>query len=270
MTDRMARRTVALVMSGVLLTACASPPTPTPVRDGGIAVPTTLTDTTPGTGVSTPASSAALPAMTSVAPAARGPELVPGQAFVFEAQPLPEATRRRMAGPAWRPGCPVALDDLRTIRLSFWGFDGKLHKGDLVVHSDAVATMRGVFAELHAARWPIRQIRPIEDYGGDDDASMDADNTSAFNCRPSTGTTSTWSQHAYGRAIDINPRENPYVTPRGVEPKAGEAFVDRTTAQPGLIGASSVVVNAFDRRGWGWGGRWSGSKDYQHFSSTGR
>ena len=189
---------------------------------------------------------------------------------MFEAQPLPPSARQAMNGTAWRPGCPVSLDDLRTIRLRFWGFDGAAQEGTLVVHADAVATMRGVFAELHAARWPIRQMRPIEEFGGDDDASMDADNTSAFNCRPSAGASSRWSEHAYGRAIDINPRENPYVSSRGVEPKAGEAFLDRTRAQPGLIDARSVVVSAFDRAGWGWGGRWSSSKDYQHFSSTGR
>jgi len=195
---------------------------------------------------------------------------MPAGPFVFEAQPLPQATRQRMTGTVWRPGCPVSLEDLRSIRLTHWGFDGAVHEGTLVVHTDAVATLQGVFAEFHAARWPIRQIRPIEEYGGDDTVSMDADNTSAFNCRPSTGSTSTWSQHAYGRAIDINPRENPYVTSKGVEPKAGEAFVDRTRLQPGQIDARSVVVTAFDSRGWGWGGRWSSSKDYQHFSSTGR
>ena len=198
------------------------------------------------------------------------PAAEPFGRFVFDPQPLPASTRERMTGPAWRTGCPVALDDLRTIRLTFWGFDGLGHEGTLVVHADAVATMQGVFAELHAARFPIRQIRPIEDYGGDDDASMDADNTSAFNCRPSAGTSSTWSQHAYGRAIDINPRENPYVSQKGVAPKAGEAFVDRSQDEPGVITPDSAVVRAFDRRGWGWGGRWENSKDYQHFSANGR
>lgn len=264
-------RVVGLALSGSVMSACArSMP---PALEAG-SIPGNPAPAGGSQGTAAPViepASTAVPPM-SAAPPPPGNPTVPPQpgAFVFEAQPLAQAVRQRMTGPVWRPGCPVSLEDLRTIRLTFWGFDGVERNGTLVVHADAVPTLRGVFAELHAARWPIRQMRPIEDYGGDDNASMDADNTSAFNCRPSAGSTSTWSQHAYGRAIDINPRENPYVSSKGVEPSAGEAFVDRTKARPGLITAGSIVDTSFDRRGWGWGGRWSGSKDYQHFSSTGR
>jgi hypothetical protein len=99
----------------------------------------------------------------------------------------------------------------------------------------------------------------VEKFGGSDEASMAADNTSAFNCRRIAGT-SRWSEHAYGRAIDINPVENPHVT----------AAIDRSQLRPGMIVADDVVVKAFAAIGWSWGGTWRSSKDYQHFSATGR
>jgi len=256
----MSRLALVPVLAACFVTACAgrAPPERSNEANGS----------DPGGEMSTAAPTGLRPAPTS--PSTLAPTAPEGGAFGFDVQPLQQAARALMIGRAWRPGCPVPLDDLRSVRLTHWGFDGGLHEGTLVIHADAVPVVRGVFAELHAARWPIRQIRPIEYYGGDDEASMDADNTSAFNCRPSTGSTSRWSEHAYGRAVDINPQENPYVTSTGVEPKAGEAFVDRTRAQPGVIDSDSVVVSAFERRGWGWGGRWSSSKDYQHFSSNSR
>ncbi|MEO5678391.1 MAG: M15 family metallopeptidase [Acidimicrobiales bacterium] len=271
-------RASAALVGACLLAACAGPGAPAgpPPGAGG-------SDPPPG-GPPSPVVTSAAPAPSSppptaaTAPAATtpttasppaGPVTTDGS-FVFQVDPLPAATRQGMTGPAWREGCPVPLDDLRTVRLSFWGFDGAPHVGTLVVHADTVPAVRQVFSALHDAHWPIRQMRPIEDFGGDDDASGEADNTSAFNCRQATGSTSTWSEHAYGRAIDINPRENPYVTGTRISPAAGAAFLDRTAPQPGLITASSVVVTAFSRQGWGWGGHWSSIKDYQHFSATGR
>jgi poly-gamma-glutamate synthesis protein (capsule biosynthesis protein) len=112
-------------------------------------------------------------------------------------------------------------------------------------------------------------MRLVDDYGGSDDASMDADNTSAFNCRNVAGT-SRWSEHAYGRAIDINPVENPYVAGSHVSPAAGRAFLDRSQRRPGVVRAGDAVVRAFARVGWGWGGDFSSAQDYQHFSASGR
>jgi hypothetical protein len=111
-------------------------------------------------------------------------------------------------------------------------------------------------------------VRLVDEFGGDDDRSMTANNSSGFNCRPVSGT-SRWSEHAYGRAVDINPRQNPYVTARGaVLPPEGEAFVDRRHVRPGMVDES--VVDAFARIGWRWGGSWRSGQDYQHFSATGR
>ncbi|MBT8207858.1 MAG: M15 family metallopeptidase, partial [Acidimicrobiia bacterium] len=113
-------------------------------------------------------------------------------------------------------------------------------------------------------------IQLVDVYGNDDDRSMEANNTSAFNCR-TVGGSSEWSEHAYGRAIDINPMINPFVTTSGsVFPPSGTQFVDRALDTPGLIAADGTVVRAFASIGWEWGGNWNGSKDYQHFSETGR
>ena len=170
---------------------------------------------------------------------------------------------------SWRPGCPVPLSDLRLVKLTHWGFDGQAHPGELVVHRDVAGRILGVFASLYEARFPIQQVRLIDEFGGDDDRSMAANNTSAFNCRRVAGT-SRWSHHAFGRAIDINPVQNPYVRSAGdVRPPEGRPYIRRDPNVPGLITANGPVVAAFARIGWPWGGRWA-SPDYQHFSSTGR
>jgi hypothetical protein len=172
---------------------------------------------------------------------------------------------------SYRSGCPVVPSQLRTVRLTHWGFDGRAHTGALVVNRRVADDVVAVFRRLYEARFPIRRMRPVSAYRGSDDASMAADNTSGFNCRRAVGsTTGAWSNHAYGLAIDVNPVENPYVLGGRVLPPAGRAYVRRTPARPGMAVPGGVLVRAFAARGWGWGGRWQGSPDYQHFSTTGR
>ena len=173
-----------------------------------------------------------------------------------------------MTGVSWRKGCPVALRDLRLLTLSHWGFDGRVRRGRLIVHRDAAREMVTVFRDLHAARFPIRRMVPVDAYGGSDFRSIEADNTSAFNCRFVDGTT-RWSNHAYGRAIDVNPIENPYVSSGSTSHRASRPYVNRTKRRPGMAYEGGALVRAFDRIGWGWGGRWTSVKDYQHFSETG-
>ena len=171
---------------------------------------------------------------------------------------------------SWRPGCPVALEDLRLVTVAHWDFDGEPEVGEIVVHRDYADDVVGVFRSLYDSRFPLQQMRLIDEFGGDDDRSMAANNTSGFNCRRATGST-RWSEHAYGRAIDINPVQNPYVTRAGnVLPPEGSAHVSRDPGTSGLITADGPVVQAFSAVGWGWGGHWTSSKDYQHFSATGR
>ena len=202
---------------------------------------------------------------TPVAPAVPAAPRFSGTISVIDA-----ATRARMSS-SWRPGCPVGLDDLRLLRLSFWGFDAAAHSGEIVVHRAVAAGVVTVFRKLFDARFPIRRMRLVDVYGGDDGRSMAANNTSGFNCRRSTGDARAWSEHSYGRAIDINPIQNPYVPGRGpVEPDAGAAYADRSSRALGVIHAGDVVVRAFRSIGWEWGGDWNRSKDYQHFSESGR
>ena len=183
---------------------------------------------------------------------------------------LDTAQRERMTDVSWRPGCPVSLDALRLLTLTYHGFDGAPHTGRLVVPRDVAATLVGVFRRLYAARFPIRRMRPVDAYGGDDFRSIEADNTSAFNCRRVDGT-SRWSNHAYGRAVDVNPIENPYVTSRGTTShQASRPYLDRRRARPGMATPGGVLVREFGAAGWGWGGAWSGAHDYQHFSANGR
>ena len=173
-----------------------------------------------------------------------------------------------------RAACPVPLDRLRHLTVSHVRFDGTTATGELVVHADHAEAVVGVFEELYDAGWPIRRMRLVDDYQGDDGLSMAADNTSAYNCRRVAGT-DRWSDHASGLAIDLNPVENPYVTGSSFVPAEGARFtrLDRSAGAdvpPGVIHDGDVVVRAFARIGWEWGGHWSSAKDYQHFSASGR
>jgi hypothetical protein len=177
---------------------------------------------------------------------------------------------RASLGKSWHRGCPVAPSRLRGVRLGYWGFDRRRHLGVLVVNASAVHAIRTVFARLRRTHFPIRRMVPVAVYGGSDNRSMAHDNTSAFNCRSAVANgPKTWSEHAFGEAVDIDPVENPYVFDGKVLPPAGKPYADRSTHRRGMISARGRVVDAFSAVGWGWGGRWS-SPDYQHFSVNGR
>jgi D-alanyl-D-alanine carboxypeptidase len=179
------------------------------------------------------------------------------------------AQAKRMTGVSWRRGCPVRLRDLRLLTMTHRGFDGGVRSGQLVVHRDVARSVLGVFRRLYEAHFPIRRMIPVDAYGASDFRSIEADNTSAFNCRYVEGT-SRWSEHASGRAIDVNPIENPYVSGGGTSHRASISYVARVPRRPGMAYEGGVLVRAFDAIGWGWGGRWTSVKDYQHFSASGR
>jgi hypothetical protein len=175
-----------------------------------------------------------------------------------------------VARSTWEPRCPVLLSDLRYLTVTFFGFDGQVHTGELIVHEDVAQDVVGVFAALHAARFPLEEVRVIDAPELDLPPTGDGNVTSAFVCRPTVGG-SRWSEHAYGRAIDINPFHNPYVRGDLVLPELAGSFVDRSDVRAGMIVPGDIVTDAFTAIGWGWGGDWTGpATDPMHFSTTGR
>jgi len=179
--------------------------------------------------------------------------------------------QQRMTGSSHDPAtCPVPFADLRRLELSYVGFDGRARTGVMVVHRDVARDVVSIFERLYDARFRIQQMRLVDVYDGDDDASMAANNTSAYNCRTVAGT-DTFSDHAYGKAIDINPAQNPYVRGSIVQPPRGGRFVDvdrspGASTGRGVIGSDDVVTRTFARAGWSWGGDFS-DPDFQHFST---
>jgi hypothetical protein len=187
--------------------------------------------------------------------------------FRSSISPIDSTFRAQMT--SWHRGCPVQVSDLRLVRVSFWGFDGRSHPGRLIVQRSYTGPVVAALRALYYERFPVRGMRPVEAYGSSDERSMAADNTSAFNCRGVTGS-SSWSEHAYGRAIDVNPLENPEVRAGVVSPPGGRVFVDRRKWKKGMIHAGDKTVRAFVAVGWKWGGYWHSLKDYQHFSWNGQ
>jgi D-alanyl-D-alanine carboxypeptidase len=174
-------------------------------------------------------------------------------------------------GATWHSGCPVDPGQLRLLTMSYWGFDDQPHVGTMVVNASVATSVLDVFSALYTARFSIDEMVPEATYGGDDDAAAAADDTSGFNCRYAVAPgPPQWSMHAYGEAIDVNDVQNPYIEGATVIPPAGAAYEDRSDVRPGMAVSGGTLVAAFAAVGWQWGGRWTGSPDYQHFSVNGR
>lgn len=190
--------------------------------------------------------------------------------FAASVEPVGAALAARMRGTSHRAGCPVQLSDLRHVQVTHRDLAGRARTGELVVHRRWARPVTEVFERLYAAGWPIARMRLVDAYGGDDDRSMAANNSSAYNCRRVAGQTS-WSLHAWGAAIDLNPVQNPYVRPGSVAPPAGRPYaaIDRSrsaTVRPGTVRSGDLAVAAFARIGWEWGGYWTYG-DFQHFAA---
>ncbi|GAA4077037.1 M15 family metallopeptidase [Nocardioides kongjuensis] len=182
--------------------------------------------------------------------------------------PVTDALRERM-GETWSPACPVALADLAYVNVSFRGFDGLAHTGELVLAASVADDVVSVYRALFAAGYPIEEMRLPTTADLEAPPTGDGNDTAALVCRAARGQTS-WSAHAYGLAIDVNPFLNPYRKGDVVLPERASAYLDRTRTQPGIIHPGDLVVREFARIGWTWGGSWSSLKDYQHFTATGR
>ena len=183
----------------------------------------------------------------------------------------PQIKQRMLKGNSWKKGCPVPLKDLRYLRIKHVNFSGEEQMGEMIVHKEVSVEVTKIFEALYNANYPINKMRLISDYRGSDWQSIEADNTSAFNCRKATGS-KKFSKHSYGKAIDINPIENPYIFRSGKSShKASKPYLKRkrtsqSMSQRAMLLADDYAVQIFKKYGWKWGGDWSGVKDYQHFS----
>jgi hypothetical protein len=196
--------------------------------------------------------------------------------FHSSAEPLPKPVKAQLkAGGFWHRGCPVGLSDLRLLTVTHHGFRGHDRTGQLVVNKRAVPPLRRAFRHLYGLNFPIRHMRFADFYGPRSQRPQDGDVTASFECReavpsPCSGGSGTgsWSNHAYGLAIDVNPRENPYVGCGQSRDPTARRYRDRSRHRPGMV--TPRAVRAFASAGWGWGGAWSGNtKDYMHFSWNG-
>jgi len=182
-----------------------------------------------------------------------------------------EIKKRMIKGNSWRKGCPVSLNNLRYLRVKHLDFRGKEVIGEIIVHKEVSAEVTEIFEALYKEGYPIKKMKLVSDYKGNDWQSIESDNTSAFNCRLATGS-KKWSKHSYGKAIDINPIENPYISRKGyISHKASANYRKRvhkksSYADKAVLLKNDQAVQIFKKYGWIWGGDWSGVKDYQHFS----
>ena len=192
-------------------------------------------------------------------------------------EPLPKPVQAQLrAGGFWHKGCPVALSNLRLLTVRHWGWDGRQHDGQLVTNAAAARPLTRVFGQLYALRFPIRHMLLSDMYGPKSGRPSNGDVTASFECRqavpsPCVGGkgTGSWSMHAYGLAVDVNPLENPYVGCGQSRDPAARPYFDRSRHRRGMV--TPRVIAAFRSVGWGWGGAWTGNtKDYMHFSSNGR
>jgi hypothetical protein len=205
--------------------------------------------------------------LTAITLQAAPPEIVAltsPQQPVFEEAPISTLKAGRISEKAWHNGCPAEIAELHALTLSYWDFHGMPRTGVLVVNREVAADVLFIFRKLFEHGFLIQSIRPIEDFAGSDESSMEVNNTSGFNCRDITGQPGKFSNHSWGRAIDINPLTNPMILNGNPLPPQGGAYRDRTLAWPGSILDESFIVNLFRSRGWTWGGEWK-NPDYQHF-----
>ncbi len=183
----------------------------------------------------------------------------------------PEIKKRMIKGSSWRKGCPVSLENLRYLRITHIDFNGKDTTGEIIVHKDVSHEVTEIFEALYKMGYPVYRMKLVSDYKGNDWQSIESGNTSAFNCRSATGS-KKWSKHSYGKAIDINPIENPYIARSGrISHKASLKYRKRvhknsTYADKAILLKNDKATKIFEKYGWKWGGDWSGVKDYQHFS----
>ena len=183
---------------------------------------------------------------------------------LFISETISDKLFDRMDGLSYGRDCTTKREDLRYLRVLHRGFDGETHIGEIVCNKAIAKDLLYIFRQLYQEEYPIEKVLLVDEYGGDDEMSMEDNNSSCFNFRPVAGT-GHLSQHAYGRAIDINPLYNPYITSDGFVPVNAGDYVDRSAQNPYKIDKNDLCYQLFDERGFTWGGSWNSVKDYQHF-----
>jgi hypothetical protein len=263
------RRVAAAALLAALLAACSQAPAAERGTTGPAsrATPSPTGDVAPATAEESTDVDAALEGASVEAPRTR---------FAGRIVPVPAALEREMRGTTWTPGCPVPIADLRVLRFNYWGFDGEVKRGPMVVNASVAEDVLWVFRQLFEAGFPLKRVglaREFVESRLETHPDTRRSVTASFNCRvvvTPAGAGDEYSQHAYGLAVDLNPLQNPYVAEDGwVRNRFARPYVDRSRHAPGMIHEGDVVVRAFDAIGWAWGGRWSGGKDYMHFSAAG-
>ena len=168
----------------------------------------------------------------------------------------------------------ISYEDLRYMNILYYDFNGDVQTGELICNKAIAEDLIEIFYELYENEYQIESVRLIDDYNGDDTASMEANNTSCFNYRPVEGTSSL-SKHALGCAIDINPFYNPYVVfNKGkagetyISPAGSEIYADRSQSFAYKIDENDLCYKLFKEHGFTWGGNWNSCKDYQHFQKV--
>jgi len=284
-------RPVVILVMGVLLAACAARPSPSAGGGAPTTEPAPPPTTSPPAAVQTPTSRPSVAWRLGARPLPLRPDgfgqvlptpaplrnrrvptvdrLPPpdGERFRSAVRPIGPAIRTRM-GATWSPACPVRLADLRYVTVSFRGFDGRPHTGELVVHRRAADQIVSVFARLYRAAFPIEEMRLVTTADLTAHPTGDGNNTAAFVCRAARNQR-RWSAHAYGLAVDVNPFQNPYRRGDLVLPELASSYLDRGRVRPGMIRPGDVVTSAFAGIGWTWGGTWRSPTDLMHFSATG-
>lgn len=191
-------------------------------------------------------------------------------AYCATVLPISDEIAGEMHGCSWHdvPECP-AVSSLRLVRVSHHDFNGQVQIGELVVAAAVANEVVDIFGRIFAAGFAIEGMQRVDVFAASDQASMAANNSSAFNFRMVQGT-QVLSHHALGLAIDLNPVQNPWLRGDLVDPAAGSAYLDRSKVQRGMIVDGDPVVEAFAAHGWDWGGHWQDMRDYQHFSKLPR
>jgi len=186
---------------------------------------------------------------------------------LFISREVPEEVQNRMIGKSMPESIPIPFEELRYLTLPYFDFNGEIQTGEMVCNKSIAEDLLFIFKALFRLKYPINSIRLIDDFDGDDEASMQANNTSCFNYRTVQGINQL-SNHAYGKAVDINPLQNPWVPGNQVHPSNAKEYADRSKDFPHKIDHNDPCYILFKSRGFFWGGDWSHSMDYQHFHKT--